>query len=86
MKFYRIQSYNLFYDALPVVIGSDFKTCIDPISATRASIPWRLNHFVEAVPVACFSLGSISYSWVYRKANISSQCSHELAKWSRNQG
>ena len=47
----------MFYDALPVVIGSDFKTCIDPISATRASIPWRLNHFVEAVHVACFSLG-----------------------------
>ena len=58
------------YDASHVIIESDSKTCIDSISFTRDTIPWRLNHFVEAIHVACFSLVSVSFSWI----------AHELAK------
>nr|POF26674.1 hypothetical protein CFP56_36987 [Quercus suber] len=49
------------YDASHVIIDSDSKTFIDSISSTRDTIPWRLNHFVEAIHVACFSLEAASF-------------------------
>ena len=65
------------YDASHVIIESDSKACIDSISSTRDTFPWRLNHFVEAIHVACFSLVSVSFGWIYREANMTA---HELAK------
>ena len=59
-----------------VIIESDYNTCIDSFSSTKDSIPWGLNHFVEAIYVACSSPESISFSWSYRETDMAA---HKLA-------
>ena len=67
------------YNLVNVVIESDYRTCIQGLSTSCASIPWHITNILLENKALAHSVHSFSFSWVPRRAN---KTAHELGQWS----